>query len=136
VQWRGNGRLQNDVIALEKTRMEQATKIDEQAKAIKGYLADLDELRERLRISEAALREAETKLAKMTDERDQLVAERDGLRADQEQLKATLAKWVEAVKARDELVKQAGEQVHKLAEERNEAVRAGLMTWRRSTMRW
>lgn len=122
VQWRANLRLNQEADRLELTRQEQAAKIAEQEKTIKGYVADLDDFRVRLERSETALTETLAKLTAATTERDQLAAQRDQLLTQRDQLKATLDKWVAAVKQRDQTLKQAGEQIQKLAKERNEAI--------------
>jgi chromosome segregation ATPase len=101
VQWQANSRLENNVEQLDKTRIEQSAKIAEQERTLKDDAADLEDLRQRLSMSESQLQKA--------------VAE--GTR-----LKAALDKWMAAVRQRDAALKQAGEQVQKLAGERNEAI--------------
>ena len=63
VQWQVNRRINLQAIDLEKTRQEQVLKIAEQDRTIKGYASDLEDFRRRLEQSDAALREAETKIA-------------------------------------------------------------------------
>ena len=101
VQWQANSRLGNNVEQLDKTRIEQSAKIAQQESTLKDDAADLEDLRQRLSMSESQLQKA--------------VAE--GTR-----LKAALDKWMAAVKLRDVALKQAGEQIQKLAGERNEAI--------------
>lgn len=115
IQWQQNSRINQEVIELEKVRLEQAAKIAEQANTIKGDAADLEEFRQRLVQTGNALKESDAKLAACTAERSQLTAERD-------QLKATLDKWVAAVAERDKVLKQASDELVKLAKDRNEAV--------------
>jgi uncharacterized coiled-coil DUF342 family protein len=115
VQWGVNRRVTLQAIRLDKTRQEQAQKIDEQAKAIKGYLADLNELRDRLERSEMSLQQTESKLKSMTADRDQAIAQRDQYAAD-------LAKWTAAVKERDEALKKANEEITTIVAARNEAI--------------
>jgi len=122
VQWRNNGRINLQLIDLEKTRIAQSTKIAEQEKAIKGYVADLDDFRERLTRSEAALDKMETKLNTTIKERNQLTAQRDQLVAERDELKTTLDKWVAAVAERDKVLKQAGDEVQTLLQQRNDAI--------------
>ena len=55
-QWQTNSRLNLEAQSLEKTKLEQAAKIDEQDRTIKNDAADLDDLRMRLSLSETALR--------------------------------------------------------------------------------
>jgi chromosome segregation ATPase len=101
IQWRANSRLENNVEQLDKTRIEQSAKIAEQEITLKDDAADLEDLRQRLSMSESELQKA--------------VAE--GTR-----LKATLSEWMAAVHQRDAALKQAGQQIQKLAGERNEAI--------------
>ena len=115
VQWQTNRRVNFAAIDLEKTRLTQLAKIEEQEKTIKGYTADLDDFRRRLQLSESALKESEDKFNALAIQRDQLLAERD-------QLKAALAKWAAAVAERDATIKQAAAQIEKLAADRNDAV--------------
>jgi uncharacterized coiled-coil DUF342 family protein len=115
VQWGVNRRVTLEAIRLEKTRQEQVQKIEEQASAIKGYLADLDELRGRLERSEMSLQQTESKLKAMTADRDRAIAQRDQYAAD-------LAKWTAAVKERDEALKKASEQITTIVAARNEAI--------------
>jgi chromosome segregation ATPase len=114
-QWRTNRRLNLEIFDLDKTRLDQLAKIAEEDKAIKGYVADLDELRQRLTLSEAALKESQEKFAVVATERDKLVTERDAL-------KTSLDKFTAALAERDAALKQAGEQIQKLAADRDEAV--------------
>jgi chromosome segregation ATPase len=122
VQWQKNRQLNLDVEALEKTRLEQLQKIAERDNTIAGYVADLDDFRRRLTMSESQLKELDDKLSAMIRERNGLAAQREQLIAQRDQLKATLDKWIAAVAARDAAIKQAGEQVEKLTATRNEAV--------------
>ena len=94
VQWKANSRLENNVEQLDKTRIEQSAKIAEQERTLKDDAADLEDLRQRLSMSESELKKA--------------VAEAG-------RLKTALDKWKAALK-------QAGEQIQKLAGERNEAI--------------
>jgi len=107
-QWQTNSRLSLEVQSLEKTRLEQAAKIDEQDQTIKNDAVDLDDLRSRLSLAESALVEAQQKVAD-----DQ---------AEIKQLKTALDKWIAAVAERDQALKQAGTEILKLANERNEAI--------------
>ncbi|HZK79580.1 MAG TPA: hypothetical protein VFC46_00900 [Humisphaera sp.] len=115
VQWQVNRRVNLQAIDLEKIRQEQVQKIAEQDRTIKGYIADLEDFRHRLEQSDAALRDAENKIATLGAERDAAVAAHD-------QLKATLEKWVAAVKERDETLNKANDEIRKLAAERNDAI--------------
>ncbi len=111
VQWRANRQVNLRAIGLEKIRLTQVQKISEQEKTIKGQAADLDDFRQRLELSEAALKESQQKFNALAIERDKLIAERN-------QLKTTLDTWKAAVAQRDAAIKQASEQIQKLATER------------------
>ena len=115
IQWRANRLLNLKAVDLEKMRLGQIAKIEEQEKAIKGYTADLDDFRQRLMLSEAALKDSQAKFKALAAERDRLAAERD-------QLKTSLQKYTAALAERDAALKKAGEQIQKLVDDRNEAV--------------
>jgi chromosome segregation ATPase len=107
-QWRTNSRLEHNVQALEKTRQEEVAKIADQAQAIKEDAADLEDLRQRLSLAETELTETQAKL-RLRD-------------AEYGQLQLTLKKWIQAVADRDAALKQAGEQMQKIAADRNAAI--------------
>ena len=100
VQWNINRKLNLGLNAAEKVRLEQGKKLAEQEKAAQGASADLDAFRAQVQKLSIALKEAEQKAA---------VSERQlsQLQSSQEQTKANLAKWTEAVAARDEQLKNA-----------------------------
>ncbi|HEY1922159.1 MAG TPA: hypothetical protein VGG44_05290 [Tepidisphaeraceae bacterium] len=108
VQWQTNSRLESDVEQLDKMRVEQSAKIAEQQITLKDDAIDLDDLRRRLSMSESELKN--------------VVIERDRVAAEGKQLKAALNKWMAAVAARDAAIRQAGDQILKLSNERNDAV--------------
>jgi chromosome segregation ATPase len=129
IQWKANRQLHLQATELEQTRLEQKAQLAERDKMIKGYLADLDDFRERVRLSESQLKELDDKLGAMTRERNRLVGERDQLLAQRDQMKATLDKWVAAVKERDAAIKDrdaalkdAAVKAQKLMVDRNDAV--------------
>jgi len=107
-QWQTNSRLETTAEQLNKTRIEQAATIAEQQKTLKVNATDLDDLRQRLSLSESDLKTTLT--------------ERDRFAAEAKALKAALDKWLAAVKERDAALKQAGDLVQKLASERNDAI--------------
>ena len=94
VQWQANSRLENNVEQLDKTRIEQSAKIAQQESTLKDDAADLEDLRQRLSMSESELQNSVV---------------------EEGRLKTALDKWKAALK-------QAGEQIQKLAGERNEAI--------------
>jgi chromosome segregation ATPase len=107
-QWQTNSQLNLEAQALDKTRLQQAATIDQQNRTIKNDSTDLDDLRRRLSLAESALTEAQQKVAD-----DQ---------AEIKQLKTALNKWAAAVAERDHALKLAGDQIQKLANERNDAI--------------
>ncbi|MGD0388053.1 MAG: hypothetical protein ABSC42_03775 [Tepidisphaeraceae bacterium] len=94
VQWQANSRLENNVEQLDKTRIEQSAKIAQQESTLKDDAADLEDLRQRLSMSESELQNSVV---------------------EEGRLKTALDKWKAALK-------QAGEQIQKLAGERNQAI--------------
>jgi chromosome segregation ATPase len=107
-QWNANSRLEDNVERLDQTRIEQSAKIAEQDRTLKDDAADLEDLRQRLSMSESELKTT--------------MVERDRFAAEDKQLKAALDKWIAAVKERDAAIKQAGDLIQKLATERNDAI--------------
>lgn len=107
-QWQTNSRLEDNVMRLDQTRIEQSTKIADQERTLKDDAADLDDLRLRLSMSESELKTT--------------LAEHDHFAAEARQLKASLDQWIAAVKERDAALKKAGDLIQKLAVERNDAI--------------
>ncbi len=114
-QWQVNRRVNLEANRLEQIRLDQNTKLEEQGKTLKGYVADLDELRKQLTLTHTSLKETESKNAVTDRQVRQLTAE-------SEQLKASVTNWASAVAARDERLKETYEQIQKSAQERNDAV--------------
>ena len=114
-QWKINRSVNLEANRLEKTRIEQQARIEEQEKTIKGCMADLDTFREQIQTLSKSLKESGAKAAGL----ESRLAHAD---ADREQLKDSLAKWTEAVKLRDEELTKARDQIQKLADDRNGAV--------------
>ncbi len=108
VQWQANSRLEANVERLDQTRIEQSAKIAEQDITLKDDAADLEDLRQRLSMSESELKTT--------------IADRDRFAAEDKLLKAALDKWIAAVKERDAAIKQAGDVIQKLVGERNDAI--------------
>ena len=121
-QWQVNRRLNLDNISLESLRIQQQTEIAEQSARIKADAADLDELRSKVMIDEAAIREAMLKITQL--EQSLLVSEtsRKQLAAERDALKSALAKWQTAVAQRDAALKDADQRLVKLLDDRNAAV--------------
>ena len=114
-QWHINRQVNLEANRLEKTRLEQAAKIEDQEKTIRGNLADLELFRDQLQTAAATLKETEKKLRVTQRVVAQLTQERD-------QLKESIVRWSEAVAARDEQLKEAASQIQSLADDRNAAV--------------
>jgi chromosome segregation ATPase len=107
-QWQNNSSLENQVAQLQRTDAEQSAKIAEQQMTLKNDAIDLEDLRQRLSMSESSLQT--------------MTAEKNRLAAESQQLKAALATWMAAVKARDAALRQASGLIQKLAGERNDAI--------------
>jgi len=107
-QWQANSGLSHQADALQATDDQQASKLIEQDQTIKDDATSIDDLRQRLDISESSLKDATAKVASLTDENTQL--------------KSALDKWTAAVAQRDDALKQAGDQIQKLAADRNDTV--------------
>jgi len=115
-QWKANRRVNMEASALEKTRLELTSKVEEHEKTIKGQVADLETFREQLSLATRSLKETETKLTKAGREIAQLETER-------EQLKASVTNWAAAVTARDERLKEGNARIKQLGEEMNANIR-------------
>jgi chromosome segregation ATPase len=115
LQWRMNRQLNLDLNAAAKARQQQAARLDDQEKRLKGGASDLDGFREQLTRATASLKETELKLAALDRQVKQLTNERD-------QLKTSVTNWAAAVTARDTQLRQAGADLKKLADDRNAAV--------------
>jgi chromosome segregation ATPase len=115
IQWQVNSRVNSRAISLEEIRQQQATKLQANDKTITAYTSDLEDLRQRLSLSESQLKELDEKLSREIAERNQVAAERDDL-------KIALGKWMAALAERDKTINQARDQLQKLATERNDAV--------------
>jgi len=109
LQWDVNRRLNLETADLERRRIADEAKIDEQSKTIRDQAADLDEFRTRVRLSEDALADAEKKLRAMQADRDRL--------ATSQRLYAA------AVTQRDAVIKQAAAEIQEVLNDRNEAVK-------------
>lgn len=128
-QWTMNRDLNLQVVSLDRTRQEQARKIDEQDRAIRGYLADLDDFRARVERLDKELKKTQDDLAaarvendKTAAARDRAIAERDRWHADFNSLREALDKWVAAVKQRDKEIQKAISEIQALVKVRDEAV--------------
>ena len=114
-QWQTNRHLNHEINRLEKVRLEQSARNDEQRRQIEGYSTDLDSFREQLARVNASVGASHGRLGAAEKEIAQLSAERD-------LLKSSVTNWAEAVSIRDARLKENHEQLQKLADDRNEAV--------------
>jgi chromosome segregation ATPase len=122
MQWNLN-RLANEKAShLEIIRRQQVRDIADRDKTIQGLKSDLDDFRSRLTLAEAQLKDLDDKLYNMTQARDVAIKQRDQLKAERDVLKKTLDEWVAAVTVRDEALKKAGDDMKKLAEQRNQVI--------------
>lgn len=115
IQWRTNRTANLEVFHLEKLRLEHTAELAERDNALEGSAADLDSFRKQLANTHSRLKRAEAKLLETESRIAQLNLEHD-------QLKLSVAAWVHAVDARDERLKELGEQLQTLAHDRNDAV--------------
>jgi hypothetical protein len=104
-----------DAARRERIRLEQSSKLAEQDRSLQGDAADLDRYREQLTRLTAARKESEQQAVAFNRTNRQLAAER-------EQLRESVTNWSAAVAARDVRLQELGEELARLAAERNEAV--------------
>jgi chromosome segregation ATPase len=121
-QWQVNRALNLKAADLEQIRLDQTAQIAAQDKTIKGYVADLDDFRQRLDVSEAALQKSRDVVAQRNIQINQLTAQRERLLAEMDDLKKSLATWQAAVAQRDASLKQDDAQITKLSADRDDAV--------------
>lgn len=115
LQWRVNREANLETIKLERTRQEQAARIQETDQQVKGYQADLEGFRKHITSASLGANEARSNLTRLQLTSRQLETERD-------QLKRSVTNWANAVAARDARLKDVGEQLKSLAANRNDAV--------------
>jgi chromosome segregation ATPase len=115
IQWQANSQFNAQLGRANQTRLDQAGKLVEQEATLNQNATDLADVRQRLSLAEADLKDAQDKLAASEQQRNGLVAQRD-------QLKSTLDKWESAIADRDRALKQAGDQIQTLTADRNQAV--------------
>ncbi len=115
-QWRVNRTLNLALNEHQKASQQQAVRLAEQERQIKGGASDLDSFRDRISLANTAMKEAEGKAAALDRQVKQLTNERD-------QLKTSVTNWAAAVATRDERLKQSGAELAKLGDDRNDAVR-------------
>jgi len=122
LQWRRDGELARANARLTEVNATQTAKLAEQNATIKSTASDLDDTRQKLTASGAAVKDALAKLQLMTRQHDQCEAQREQLTKDNAQLHTQIESWTKALADRDEALKRAGEQVQRSQAERNDAV--------------
>ena len=115
LQWRIDRQLNLRINQLEKERIGDRQRIEEQVQTIEGQTADLERFREHVARSTAGLKVAESNLMAARRECHQLAGERD-------QLKESVSSWSTAVAERDEQLTRASDQLQKLGQERYDIV--------------
>jgi chromosome segregation ATPase len=115
LQWVQNRNLNLDVNRLEAARLEAASKLAETQKSERDLAGDLSELKAHLERSQTNSTDARQKLGTLERDLRQRTAERD-------QLLSSVTNWAAAVIARDEKLKEANGQIHRLAEELNSSI--------------
>lgn len=115
-QWQHDRRLNLEVNRLEKTRLDQAGKLAEEEKVVRGLKEDMAQLKGQFTQTQTELNDTREKLRAAERETRQLTVERD-------QLKTSVTNWTAAVAVRDERLKEASSQIRKLADELNASLR-------------
>jgi len=123
IQWQRDRRLNLEIGRLDQVRLQQATRIDEQANLLKGLNEDLGQLKTSLANEQSLRTQAEQKVLSSENTNEQLILERD-------QLKAAITNWANAVALRDERMKEANARIEQLAADLNASIRKynGLLT--------
>lgn len=115
-QWQRDRRLNLELGHLDQMRLQQATKIDEQASQLKGLNEDLGQLKTSLADEQSLRSQIEQKVTSTENTNQQLLLERD-------QLKAAITNWANAVAVRDERMKEANARIEQLANDLNASIR-------------
>lgn len=114
-QWQRDRQLNLEVNRLEKTRLDQAATLAEQEQTVRGLDADLAQFKAQFAKSANELDGLRQQLRAAERDARQLMLERD-------QLKTSVTNWAAAVAARDERLKEASAQIHRLADELNTSI--------------
>jgi chromosome segregation ATPase len=111
-QWQRDRQLNLEVNRLERVRLEQTSKLEEQEKTIRGLDDDLTQFKEHFARSERELNEAHLKTRAAERAVRLLTVERD-------QLSISVTNWINAVSARDDRLKETKAQIQRLSDELN-----------------
>lgn len=114
-QWSHDRRLNLEIKRLDQVRLEESTKLDEQATQLTGLNEDLDQLKTSLATERDLRAQVEQKLKLAEDTNQQLTAERD-------QLKGAISNWTNAVAIRDQRMKEANARIEQLAADLNASI--------------
>ncbi len=115
IQWSRDRALNLEINRLEKARIDNEAKIQEQEKAIRGLNSDLALFKEQLTTTRSELKDTRDQLRTVELENINLSAERD-------QLRISITNWMEAVTLRDERIKEANERIQSLANDLNDSI--------------
>jgi chromosome segregation ATPase len=115
IQWQANSRLDELARNLDQTRQEQASKIADLDKTIKGNASDLEDLRDRLSKSEDTVKDDEKKLVTAN-------ADKARLQSAVDQDRAIVVKWRDAIAERDQILLKQKEDLQKLASDHGDLV--------------
>ncbi len=107
-QWRQNRELNLEINALERHSQQQSARLQERESDLQGTRSDLAELKGRLDRAASAAGEAQHALNAAHSELRRVGAERDELRGG-------LTNWMAAVRARDDSLLKATDEVNRLA---------------------
>ena len=115
-QWQHDRRLNLQINGLEKTRLEQAGKLTEQERSLRGVNADLAQFKEQFSKAQSELSASLQNLRAAERLTNQFTLER-------QQLKSSVTNWANAVAARDQRLKEANAEISRLANELNASIR-------------
>jgi DNA repair exonuclease SbcCD ATPase subunit len=115
-QWQANRRLNLEITRLERTRLDQASNLQQQEGVIRGMSADLESFRDRFARADSDYTNTVHQLAENDRQRERLTRERD-------QLKEGITNWVHAVALRDERLKEANLRLAEFADQLSQQIR-------------
>jgi chromosome segregation ATPase len=115
MQWRHDRQLNLEINRLEKVRLDQAGRLAEQERNVRGLDADLTQFKELLTKAQQELNETRAGFQAAERHGRQLTAQRD-------QLAASVTNWAAAVAIRDERLEQANARIRELADGLNASI--------------
>ena len=114
-QWKKTRDLHTHSVSQEIAIRDLEKRLADREQALKLTQTDLEEFRQKLISTHESLKKEETLTQKLRSNVEQLDLER-------EELKNAVTKWAEAVRVRDDRLKELSEKLNTLAEERNATV--------------